>query len=167
MLTPGSPSGARCNARCSVVSDQVAVRSASRSGARWNARRMRARSAGPYCTGAPPPWRRSSAARPSRLKRATTWATASCVRRPAVRAAAVNVAPAATASSTRARAARSTRSLPARAVRSNPLRSPAVSGRRGSFCRRAIIRLRGRSVHRSTRPRVAFMQSQRPPQATH
>jgi hypothetical protein len=138
VLTRGRPSGARRKARRRVVSDQVAVPSRSRSGARRNSRRMRARSAGPYRTGGPPPCRVSSAASPSRLNRATSRATPSPERRPARRAAVVYDAPAATASSALARPTRSARSLVARATAPSTTRSSSVNARKGSFCRRAI-----------------------------
>ena len=91
-----------------------------------------------YRVGGQPPWPGSKASTPMALNRATSRATASPDRRPAARAAAVKLAPAATASNALARATRSARSLLARATRSNTVRSAAVSGRNGSFCRRAM-----------------------------
>jgi hypothetical protein len=104
---------------------------------------MRSCSATPYRLLAPPACRGATAARPSRLNRATSWLTASPDRRPAACAATVNVAPAATASSALARATWSARSLPARAIASSAARSAAVSGRNGAFGVRAIISLVG------------------------
>ncbi len=153
VLTPGSPSGARCSARCRVVSDQVAVPSAARSGARRTSRRIRAYASGPYTRGGPPPCRGSSARRPARLKRVTSRATASPDRRPTAWAAAVKLAPAATARSAFARATRSARSLPARAICSSTSRSTAVNGRSGSFCRGIMPLLSGASRQEFTTPK--------------
>src|SRR5207248_4483456 len=66
VLTSGSPASALRSARWSVVNDQVAVLSRARSGVRRTSARMRSRSVVPYRTLGPPPWRGSTAARPSR-----------------------------------------------------------------------------------------------------
>jgi len=140
VLTLGSPSGARRSARRRVVSDQAAAPSSARSGFLRNSRRIRSRSVGPYRTGGPPPWPASNAAKPCRLNRATSWATASPERRPAASAASVKHAPSATANTALARATRPAGSALARATRLSSARSPAVSGRSGSFCRWAMAR---------------------------
>src|SRR4051794_6510762 len=141
VLTSGSPSSALRSARCSVVSDQVAVLSRSRSGVRCTSARMRSRSAAPYFTREPPPWRGSTAASPSRLNRATSSPTASPERRPTRRAASVYEQPSATASNARARATIPAGALVARPSSSRLARSPSVRARNGSFRRRLITRL--------------------------
>src|SRR5215213_8616862 len=141
VLTAGSPSSALRSARCSVVSDQVAVLSRSRSGVRRTSARMRSRSAGPYATLKPPPWRGSTAASPSRLNRATSSATASPERRPPRRAASVYEHPSATATNARARATTPAGALVARPNCSRLSRSPSVRARNGSFRRRLMARL--------------------------
>src|SRR5215210_450577 len=148
VLTVGSPSDAVRKARCKVVNDQVAVPSCSRSGGRWNSWRMRSCSITPYRRTGPPRCRGSTAASPSRLKRATSWATATRERRPAARAAAVKGAPSATASRAFARATRAAASLPARAIRASSLRSSSFKGRNGSCCRPAIRHIPLRPAHR-------------------
>ncbi len=141
VLTSGSPSSALRSARWSVVSDHVAVLSRSRSGVRRTSARMRPRSAAPYFTLGPPPWRGSTAARPSRLNRATNSPTASPERRPTRRAASVYEHPSATASSARARVTIPAGALAARPSCSRPARSSSVGARSGSFRRRLIARL--------------------------
>jgi hypothetical protein len=70
-------SGACRRVRCKEFNDQVAVPSRSRSGGRRNSARIRSRSSGPYCVGGRSPACRSTAARPTRLKRVTHAATES------------------------------------------------------------------------------------------
>ena len=141
VLTRGSPSSARRSACRSVVNDQVAVRSRSRSGVRRASARMRPRSAAPYFTLGPPPWRGSTAASPSRLNRDTSSPTASPERRPARRAASVYEQPSATASNARARVTSAAGALVAPPNCSRLARSPSVRARNGSFRRRVIPRL--------------------------
>ena len=141
VLTAGSPSSALRSARWSVVSDQVAVRSRSRSGVRRTSARIRSRSAAPYLTLGPPPWRGSTAANPSWLNRATSSPTASPERRPTRRAASVYEPPSATASRARARVTSAAGALVARPNCSRLDRSSSVSARNGSFRRRLIARL--------------------------
>ena len=146
VLTRGSPSSARRSACRSVVNDQVAVRSRSRSGVRRASARMRSRAAAPYRTLGPPPWRGSTAARPSRLNRATNSPTASPERRPTRLAASVYEHPSATASSARARVTSADGALVARPTWSRLARSPSVRARNGSFRRRLIALLPGDGI---------------------
>jgi len=141
VLTSGSPSSALRSARWRVVNDQVAVRSRSRSGLRRASARIRSRSAVPYFTLGPPPWRGSTAASPSRLNRDTRSPTASPERRPTRRAASVYEHPSATASSARARVTLPAGALVARPNCSKLARSLSVRARNGSFRRRLIERL--------------------------
>ena len=141
VLTLGSPSAALRSARWSVVSDQVAVWSRARSGVRRTSARIRSRSAAPYRTFGPPPWRGSTAATPSRLNRPTSSPTASPERRPTRRAASAYEHPSATASNARARATMPAGALVARPNCSRRARSSSVRARNGSFRRRLIARL--------------------------
>jgi len=141
VLTSGSPASACRSARWSVVNDQVAVLSRSRPGVRRTSARIRSRSAAPYLTLGPPPWRGSTAASPARLNLATNSATASPERRPTRRAASVYEQLSATARRARARV-----TIPAGALVERPNvsrldRSSSVSARNGSFRRRLIVRL--------------------------
>src|SRR5262245_39639113 len=138
VLTWGKPSLALRSARRSVSNDQLAAPSASRSGMRLASVRIRVRCTRVYMGGCPPPWRGTIAATPSRLKRLTKWATASFERRPPARAAAVKVAPPATASRILARATWLAGSLWERPMRSSHCCSSGVSRRNGSFWRRDI-----------------------------
>src|SRR6266536_6657806 len=155
VLTLGKPSGARRNARCKVVSDQVAVPSRSRSGGRRNSARIRSRSAGPYWVGGRPPGWRSTAARPTWLKRATHAATESPNARPTRSAASVYEAPSLTASRARARATDNAGALWLRANCPSARRSEFVNGRSGSFFGRLTTALLG-SVLRLPRRFTGF-----------
>ena len=139
VLTLGSPPGARRSARCKVFSDHVAVPSRSRSGVRRNSSRIRSRSSGPYSVGGRPPGCRSTAARPSSLKRATQTAIESPTERPTNRAASVYVAPSLTASSARALSTDNAGALWLRDNCSSARRSALLNGRSGSFCRTTAL----------------------------
>src|SRR6266511_253568 len=152
VLTFGKPSGARRSARCKVFNDQVAVPSRSRSGGRRNSARIRSRSSGPYWMGGRPPACRSTAARPTWLKRATHAATESPNARPTRSAASVYELPSLTASNARARATDNAGALWLRANCSSDRRSEFVSGRSGSFLVRLTTALLGQFVE--TAPEV-------------